>query len=214
MGGVLGIPPIEYNLPGINQVQLKPEIGLDFERALRAFLRQDPDIIMVGEIRDEATASIAIRAALTGHLVLSTLHTNSALDVIHRLTDMGIAPYLIPATLRLSVAQRLIRLLCPDCKTRSEESSLLAQQVDIQLAQHYVPTGCPRCNFTGYHRRSAIYEMLPINPATEAFLQADRITQQSSLPTYFPQFRSLREEVLRLAQAGETSLEEAYPLLI
>ncbi|MEM7658691.1 MAG: GspE/PulE family protein [Bacteroidota bacterium] len=206
--------PIEYNLPGINQVQLKPEIGLDFERALRAFLRQDPDIIMVGEIRDEATASIAIRAALTGHLVLSTLHTNSSLDVIHRLTDMGVAPYLIPATLRLSVAQRLVRLLCPHCKSATQEVSSLRLPEELVLKEHYLPVGCPRCNFTGYHRRTAIYEMLPIRPETEAFLQQDRTTQRASLPTYFPDFNSLRDQAFRLVQAGETSLEEVYAWLI
>lgn len=135
--------PIEYTLEGVSQVQLKEDIGLTFPVALRTFLRQDPDIIMLGEIRDEDTAEMAIRSSLTGHLLLSTLHTNSAWGCITRLTDMGVHPYLLSETLIACVAQRLVRLLCPHCKRES--------------GGHYVKTGCPHCHYTGYKgKRSQI----------------------------------------------------------
>jgi type IV pilus assembly protein PilB len=158
--------PIEYTLEGINQVQLKESIGLSFSSALRTFLRQDPDIIMVGEIRDTETAQMAIRASLTGHLVLSTVHTNSAWGTITRLIDMGIPPYLIASTLKLSVAQRLIRRLCPKCKIDSKFSSsefpksFIAPNIP---ERHYVASGCPECYYTGYHGRRAIYEIITID---------------------------------------------------
>ncbi|MEO0468219.1 MAG: GspE/PulE family protein, partial [Bacteroidota bacterium] len=155
--------PIEYNLSGINQVQLKENIGLTFDAALRAFLRQDPNIIMVGEIRDTPTAKIAIRASLTGRLVFSTLHTNSAWDAIARLTDMGIEPYLLAASLRMVVAQRLVRVLCPHCKQESDEIILPEWQEKNDIKTHYVANGCPQCFYTGYAGRQAIFDVLPID---------------------------------------------------
>jgi general secretion pathway protein E/type IV pilus assembly protein PilB len=152
--------PIEYTLEGINQVQLKESIGLDFGAAMRTFLRQDPDIIMLGEIRDKDTAQMAIRAALTGHLVFSTIHTNSAWGTITRLIDMGVPSFLIANTLNLSAAQRLVRTLCTHCKEK--------QPLDVKsfpsgfeplrdLPEHFVAVGCDQCYYTGYQGRKAIY---------------------------------------------------------
>ncbi|MCH5718194.1 GspE/PulE family protein [Niabella hibiscisoli] len=158
--------PIEYTLQGINQVQVRDNIGLTFAKALRTFLRQDPDIIMLGEIRDAETANMAIRAALTGHLVLSTIHTNSAWGTISRLTDMGIPSFLIASTLNTSVAQRLVRLLCPDCKKQVPfDSSLFPRKYTPPevVEMHYIPVGCSHCYNTGYRKRKAIYEVLPID---------------------------------------------------
>lgn len=159
--------PIEYNLKGINQFQMKPKIGLDFARALRTFLRQDPDIIMVGEMRDLETAEIAVKAALTGHLVLSTLHTNSAPETITRLLDMGIEPYLITSSLNLIVAQRLMRKICPSCKVEASPNDLQLKLLkgygfDISGHQLFRGEGCEECNDTGYKGRVAVYEVMPL----------------------------------------------------
>ena len=199
--------PIEYNLSGINQVQLKEEIGLSFDRALRAFLRQDPDIIMVGEIRDVATAQIAIRASLTGHLVFSTLHTNSSWDAITRLTDMGIEPYLLAASLRLVVAQRLVRKLCDHCKTPSEKRLYPNVQEPYELDVHYLPKGCPQCYFTGYKGRQAVYEILPLTSELATFIKS----LEGDISAYMKskQIQSLEDNLAALVRAGETSLEEA-----
>ena len=199
--------PIEYNLAGINQVQLKEEIGLSFDRALRAFLRQDPDIIMVGEIRDVATAQIAIRASLTGHLVFSTLHTNSSWDAITRLTDMGIEPYLLAASLRLVVAQCLVRKLCDNCKTPSNKQLYPGVQQPYALDVHYLPKGCPQCYFTGYKGRQAVYEILPLTAELSAFIKS----LEGDISAYMKskQIQSLEDNLAALVRAGATSLEEA-----
>jgi len=149
--------PVEYRLQGINQTQIRPEIGLTFAAYLRYVMRQDPDIIMIGEIRDFETAEIAIRAALTGHLVLSTIHTNDSVSTITRLINMGIDPYLIPPSLNAIISQRLIRKLCPECKEPATESDLLPVGT-----VHYQPKGCNLCNNTGYWGRLGIYEVLEI----------------------------------------------------
>ncbi len=198
--------PIEYNLEGINQVQVKPEIGLTFESSLRAFLRQDPDIIMVGEIRDGTTAEIAIRAALTGHLVLSTLHTNSAIDAIVRLLDMGIPAYLLASSLRLVVAQRLIRILCPHCKTSSDRIIDASLQEMHELSTHMVPNGCAVCNYTGFSRRKAIYEMIPVGEDLEEQIKRNELNRQAYYAAH-PDLSNLKSEVLKLIRTGETSLE-------
>lgn len=156
--------PIEYTLEGINQVQLRENIGLTFGAALRTFLRQDPDIIMVGEIRDGDTATMAIRLALTGHLVLSTIHTNSAWGTVSRLIDMGVPSFLLANTLNTSVAQRLLRTLCPACKEAAAfNPALYPQQFRpfYAVTQHYVAKGCDRCFHTGYKGRRAVYEIIP-----------------------------------------------------
>lgn len=160
--------PVEFNLPGINQVQIHEEIGLNFAAALRSFLRQDPDIIMVGEIRDFETAEIAIKAALTGHLVLSTLHTNDAPSTINRLLNMGVEPFLVASSVNLILAQRLARLICTNCKEPAEISPQAL--IDIGVPADEVGTftpfhgvGCPACNGSGYRGRIALYEVMPVS---------------------------------------------------
>ena len=160
--------PVEYNLMGINQVQIHEEIGLSFANCLRSFLRQDPDIIMVGEIRDFETAEIAIKAALTGHLVLSTLHTNDAPSTISRLLNMGIEPFLVASAVNLIVAQRLARKICEDCRGVVQVSPQMLLNLGVSPDElHgftcYKGSGCPRCNQTGYKGRVALYEVLPVH---------------------------------------------------
>ena len=152
--------PVEYRLEGINQVQIKPSIGLTFASGLRAFLRQDPDVIMVGETRDQETAEICVRAALTGHLVFSTIHTNDAPSVVTRLIDVGVAPYLVASTLSLVCAQRLLRRLCESCREAYEPLPEIRKQFDITEELLYRPKGCERCVQTGYHGRVGIYEVM------------------------------------------------------
>ncbi|PCI07782.1 MAG: general secretion pathway protein GspE [Flavobacteriaceae bacterium] len=206
--------PIEYTLEGINQVQLKENIGLDFASTLRTFLRQDPDIIMVGEIRDAATANMAIRAALTGHLVLSTIHTNSAWATISRLVDMGVPPFLIASTLNVSVAQRLVRKLCNQCKKKEQVRLELFPEgfsVKDTLKYHYAAQGCQECYHTGYSGRKAIYEIIPITKELtrqikDNVLEIDDYLHQNNIET-------IKVNALKLIQSGETSIEEVYSLL-
>jgi type IV pilus assembly protein PilB len=205
--------PIEYTLKGINQVQLKEDIGLTFAFALKSFLRQDPDIIMLGEIRDSETAMMAIRASLTGHLVLSTIHTNSALGTISRLIDMGIPSYLIAETLNLSVAQRLIRKLCDDCKIPMEVKledfpSNYTFPYEIQTIYH--PKGCNKCFHTGYKGRRAIYEVLQTNHEVSTAIKNN--TTDEYLKT--KKHQSLALKAYDLLANGETSLDEIYAILI
>lgn len=162
--------PVEYQMPGIGQVQVKDKIGLTFAAALRSFLRQDPDIIMIGETRDPETAQIAVQAALTGHLVISTLHTNSAPASITRLLDMGVEPYLIASSVILIVAQRLVRRLCDNCKKPYNPPEELLKTIGLTPAQSkkitfYQPVGCEQCNKTGYRGRLAIFEMMKMTNA-------------------------------------------------
>lgn len=207
--------PIEYTLDGINQVQLKESIGLTFASALRTFLRQDPDIIMLGEIRDVETAEMAIRAALTGHLVLSTIHTNSAWGTISRLIDMGIQPFLLSETLNTSVAQRLVRTLCSNCKTTSEfDESLFPAtfRTNKKIEKHCSANGCEECYYTGYKGRKAIYEVIPItrllgNKIKEKAQEVSEEMKQSGLT-------SLADNALELFASGQTSIEEVYPILL
>lgn len=200
--------PIEYTLEGINQVQLNPGIGLDFARALRTFLRQDPDIIMVGEIRDLETANIAIRAAMTGHMVMSTLHTNSAYGIVTRLMEMGISDYLIADTLNLAVAQRLVRLLCEECKTTSDDLASLPQELRSALKQYYVPVGCPSCLNTGFKGRRAIYEILPMTDHLRATITDSEVIFDPSTHT------TLKDGAIALFKEGRTSIEEIYSYLL
>lgn len=204
--------PIEYTLEGINQVQLKENIGLTFSSTLRSFLRQDPDIIMLGEIRDRETAQMAIRASLTGHLVLSTIHTNSAEGTITRLLDMDVPSYYISETLNLSVAQRLLRLLCDDCK--KEEIIDLGELPNdvkgfIDFEKHFKPVGCKTCHYTGYRSRMAIYEMLPVTREVVSILKRGEGLDPGQYP-----YGKLPEKALNLYKNGKTSLEEIYSLLL
>lgn len=217
-GNILTIEdPVEYTLEGVNQVQLKEEIGLTFGAALRTFLRQDPDIIMLGEIRDADTAAMAIRSSLTGHLVFSTIHTNSAWGSVSRLRDMGVHPYLLSGTLILCAAQRLVRLLCPDCKREAELTATEREQVYGEnpafesVAGHYRPAGCERCYYTGYRGRKAIYEVIPID---DALSEAVREGRSDILPLLRERgITTLRDSALELFRSGQTSLDELLPLL-
>jgi type IV pilus assembly protein PilB len=206
--------PIEYTLPGINQVQVKESIGLDFARALRTFLRQDPDVIMLGEIRDSETATMAVRAALTGHLVLSTIHTNSAWGTIDRLLDMGIPSYLLASTLNTTVAQRLIRLLCPHCKREQEfdHKHFPGHFKPFQeVKTHFVAGGCNHCYHTGYKGRRAIYQVVPIDQTLAGKIR-DKESEVSEILRE-RHINSLAENAFKLFADGETTIEEIYPLL-
>jgi type IV pilus assembly protein PilB len=207
--------PIEYTLEGINQVQLKESIGLTFASALRTFLRQDPDIIMLGEIRDGETAQMATRAALTGHLVLSTIHTNSAWGTISRLIDMGVPPFLIANTINLSVAQRLVRVLCPHCKKETPlQDKILPRHYrpERPLQMHYVAQGCDRCFYTGYRGRKALYEVIPLDQELSGAIktgtdQVNKLLKQKNIKT-------LSQVAFDLIETGETSIDECYSILM
>ncbi len=205
--------PVEYNLPGINQVQMKAEIGLNFAASLRSFLRQDPDIIMVGEIRDYETAEIAIKAALTGHLVLSTLHTNDAPSTISRLLNMGVEPFLVAASTNVILAQRLARRVCQTCKEPAPVPSqvLLNLGFGSEEADSIVPVkgkGCMACSDTGYKGRVALYEVMLIQEnIKEGILQGASVIELRELGRKNG-MRTLREAGLQKIREGMTSLEE------
>lgn len=204
--------PVEYTLPGINQVQLKEEIGLTFGSALRTFLRQDPDIIMLGEIRDQDTAEMAIRSSLTGHLLLSTIHTNSAWGSVARLTDMGVHSYLIADTLIACVAQRLIRLLCPYCKETHTLDPSAARLIGVNSEQsYYKAKGCDSCYYTGYSGRKAIYEVIKIDSTLSQAIRDNK----RDIEQYLKQkhISTLKHSALSLLEAGKTSLDEVLPIL-
>jgi type IV pilus assembly protein PilB len=207
--------PVEYTLEGINQVQLKEAIGLNFAAALRTFLRQDPDVIMVGEIRDGDTANMAIRAALTGHLVLSTIHTNSAWGIVSRLIDMGVPPFLLASTLNTTVAQRLIRLLCPHCKKlESFDPQLYPRQFKPyrEITTHFTSAGCGQCFYTGYKGRKAIYEVIPVDQELAFEIKNGNMYIQSFLKERGIQ--RIAENAFQIFSGGMTSIEEIYPLLL
>lgn len=202
--------PIEYTIEGINQVQVKENIDLSYARALRSFLRQDPDIIMLGEIRDTETGQMAVRAALTGHLVFSTIHTNSAWGTISRLVDMGIPPYLISATFRLSVAQRLVRILCPHCKREVKVSQVegLSSTLPKDIETIAEPVGCPQCFYTGYKGRRALYEIIPLTQALSAYIN-DPLSDMTEV--FKKQHISLlKDSALELLRKKETGFDEIF----
>jgi type IV pilus assembly protein PilB len=203
--------PCEYMLGFANQVQINERIGFTFASALRALLRQDPDVIMVGEIRDEETARISVQAALTGHLVLSTLHTNDAPSSITRLINIGIEPYLISASLNAALAQRLVRRICEHCKETyepSDEVKVALERNQIALPQLHRGKGCERCRNTGYSGRCGIYEMLVLDDAVR-----DRVASKpdvNELRRYCRDMKmvSLRDDGIRKAARGVTTVEE------
>jgi type IV pilus assembly protein PilB len=204
--------PVEYNFVGINQVQMHESIGLTFAAALRSFLRQDPDIIMVGEIRDGETAEIAIRAALTGHLVLSTLHTNDAPSAISRLIDMGMEPFLITSSLVIIIAQRLMRKICTKCKEPIEISEATYQEVGIPPEEYkdiiaYHGKGCPECNL-GYRGRAGIYEVMPMTNKLKELTLARKPTSEVTEMAIKEGMLTLRDEALLKFKKGITTLEE------
>jgi len=206
--------PVEFNFFGINQVQMHEDIGLNFAAALRSFLRQDPDIIMVGEIRDFETAEIGVKAALTGHLVLSTLHTNDAPGTVSRLLNMGIEPFLVTASLNAIVAQRLCRRLCQECRREvtPEEQALVDAGFpaeEIGTFTVYEPGGCKSCNDRGFRGRVAVYEVMPLwDPLKELVINGSS-TAELKQEAIRLGFRSLRMSALNKVKAGMTSLAEA-----
>lgn len=207
--------PIEYTIEGINQVQLRDNIGLNYARALRTFLRQDPDIIMLGEIRDGETAEMAIRASLTGHLVLSTIHTNSAWGIVTRLTDMGIPAFLIAETLNTAIAQRLVRKLCPYCcrVETFEYSSYPRLAIEMkEISKHHLAVGCDKCRHTGYSGRIALFEVIGIDDELRWKIR----TGDADIADWRKKLRvkTLKDSALRLFIDGFTSFEEVAPLIL
>jgi len=206
--------PVEFNFFGINQVQMHEDIGLNFAAALRSFLRQDPDIIMVGEIRDFETAEIGVKAALTGHLVLSTLHTNDAPGTVSRLLNMGIEPFLVTASLNAIVAQRLCRRLCQECKKPAvlEDQALLDAGIpaeEIGTFQPFEPGGCKTCNDRGYKGRVAVYEVMPLWDGLKELVIQGASAAELKQEAIRLGFHTLRMSALNKVKAGMTSLSEA-----
>jgi general secretion pathway protein E len=192
----------------VNQLPIKPQIGLTFAHALRSFLRQDPDVLMVGEIRDRETAEVAVQAALTGHLLLSTLHTNTAAAAVTRLLDMGIDDYLITSTLHVVMAQRLVRRLCTGCREPYEVSDELRQRFRVAGGTWFRARGCPRCEGTGYRKRTAILEALSMNDAVRSQVLARADAHSIEQVAVAHGMRTLLQHGLARVAAGETSLEE------
>ncbi|OPY69736.1 MAG: Type II secretion system protein E [Syntrophorhabdaceae bacterium PtaU1.Bin034] len=210
--------PVEYVLQGIGQIQVNPKIQLDFAKALRSFLRQDPDVIMVGEIRDEETARIAIQAALTGHLVFSTLHTNDSASALTRLVDMGIEPYLLTSSVTAILAQRLVRRLCPHCREVYEptefERKLLDDYQGSSSAVVYKGKGCPECLNTGYLGRIGIFELLTLNSKLRQMVQNKASSEEIKAEAIRDGMVTLRQDGINRALAGDTSLAEIMRVTI
>jgi general secretion pathway protein E len=200
--------PVEYELPGINQIQVKPQIGLTFASALRSLVRQDPDIILIGEIRDLETAEIASQSALTGHRVLSTLHTNDAASAVTRLIDMGLPEFLIAATLRGILAQRLVRRLCPACKVKKPVPRGFANGALAAGGTLFEPQGCAACEGTGYKGRLGIYEVLPVSAPIRDMIGAHSPASEIEAAALQEGMTSLFEDGLRKVARGVTSLSE------
>ena len=206
--------PVEYQLHGVNQVQCKPQIGLTFASALRSFLRQDPDVMMVGEIRDLETAQVAVQAALTGHLILSTLHTNDAASAMTRLLDMGVEDFLLTSTINGVLAQRLVRLLCPHCKEAYEALPELAARMQIAPRADgrahvlHRAKGCAECGGTGYFGRSSIVEVLPMSEAIQQLILSRADTGAIRRQALAGGMRSLHAHGMAKVLAGETSVED------
>lgn len=206
--------PVEYKLEGINQVQIKPSIGFTFASALRAFLRQDPDIIMVGEVRDLETAQICIRASLTGHLVLSTLHTNDAPSAISRLIDIGLEPYLISSSLIMVGAQRLVRRLCPECKEAYETTPIMEKDFGIKQELLYRPKGCDYCGHTGYKGRVAIYEIILMNDKLRELITKGAPLGEIKENVKETGALSLFQSGIKKVEEGMTSIEEVLSITL
>jgi type IV pilus assembly protein PilB len=202
--------PVEYKFKGMNQVQVKAGVGLTFSSSLRAFLRQDPDIIMVGEVRDAETAEICLRAALTGHFVLSTIHTNDALSAVTRLQDMGIDPFLLSCSLRVLEAQRLVRKLCPNCKEAYEVTPELAEQYGFTCGQTiYRPKGCSQCRRMGYRGRVGVFEVVRITSKLAQLIQKRTPVDQLRKAAREEGMKMLFDSAIDKVIQGLTSLEAA-----
>lgn len=203
--------PIEYDLEGIGQTQVNAKVQMTFAKGLRAILRQDPDVVMIGEIRDLETAEIAVQASLTGHLVLSTLHTNSALGALTRLRDMGVESFLLSSSIVGLIAQRLVRKLCPHCKTphqlREDEKNLMGLAPDTDLTNVFEPKGCECCNHLGYKGRTGIYELIIIDETLRGMIHRHESIQ--TMEDYLrPTTPSIREDGFKRVLVGETALAE------
>jgi type IV pilus assembly protein PilB len=205
--------PVEYNIEGINQVHMHEEIGLTFSAALKAFLRQDPNIIMVGEIRDLETGSIATKAALTGHLVLSTLHTNDAPSTINRMIDMGIEPFLVASSTNLIMAQRLLRRICAHCKDEMKLHPEILRELgltdeDSANSVFYEGKGCIECNNTGYRGRQGAFEVMPVTPAIRDLILDRAPTSEILTQARTEGMLTMREDALMKLKKGLTTAEE------
>ncbi len=205
--------PVEYEIDGIMQVAVNHKVGLDFSRALRAFLRQDPDKIMVGEIRDLETAQIAVQASLTGHVVLSTLHTNDAPGAVTRLIDMGLEPFLISASLEAILAQRLVRRICPSCRTAYEPGHELIEMLDVDPLEiadkdFFYGDGCAECSNTGYRGRVGLFEMIVVSDAIRELINNRAPTLTIKQKALEQGMRSLRDDGLRAIFDGNSTIEE------
>lgn len=216
--------PIEYSIAGVNQSQVKSEIGYTFARGLRQILRQDPNIIMIGEIRDEETADLVVNAALTGHIVLSTLHTNSSIGVIPRLIDMGVKPFLIPSTLRLVVSQRLIRTLCPKCKIKVKPAEKIRSYISEKIKSMpsyakkdlrtedpilvYASKGCEECGFTGYAGRVGLFEVLSMSTELAELIQKNPLESSIFKIAQKQGMLTMEQEGILKALKGQTTIEE------
>jgi type II secretory ATPase GspE/PulE/Tfp pilus assembly ATPase PilB-like protein len=206
--------PIEYQLRGVNQIQVNPKIGFSFATGLRHILRHDPDVMMVGEVRDYETAEITIRAALTGHLVFSTLHTNDAAGGVTRLLDMGVEPFLLSSSLECLIAQRLVRTICPKCKIPAHNAQELMAQIKNDLSgpvgtpEISEGKGCEECRFTGYRGRTAIYEILPVTESIRGLILSHSSSQQIKQKAVSDGMRTLRQDGLRKVLMGLTTFSE------
>jgi len=202
--------PVEYNAENISQIQVNAKVGLTFAAGLRSILRQDPDIIMVGEIRDSETAEIALRSALTGHLLLSTLHTNDATSALSRLMDMGIENFLISSTLLGVLAQRLTRKLCVHCKEETKLAPATAQEIDVPQDKYYFKAvGCKECDFTGYRGRQAIGELFIIDDKTKEMMKDGLNDHQVREAMKNNGMRTIADKLKEMLVEGRTSYEEA-----
>ncbi|MEX1198354.1 MAG: type II secretion system ATPase GspE [Pseudohongiellaceae bacterium] len=200
--------PVEYLLPGIGQTQVNSRIGMGFVQGLRAILRQDPDVVMVGEIRDTETAAIAVQASLTGHLVLSTLHTNTAIGAIMRLKDMGVEPFLVASSLEMVMAQRLVRLLCTACREPYRPGEAECSRYGIPAESTlYRPVGCEHCRMTGYRGRTGVYELIEVDEPLRRLIHSGA-AEHDLLHQARRSAASLQDNALQRVLSGETSLEE------
>jgi type IV pilus assembly protein PilB len=211
--------PVEYHLNGITQINVRPAIGFNFGMALRAFLRQDPDIIFIGEMRDYETGAIAVRAALTGHLLLSTIHTNNCASTVSRLVEMGIEPYLIASALRLVISQRLVRRICENCKEelplREAERLDLDESTLADIEHLYRGKGCDQCNGIGYFGRAPVFEVMPIRTDEMRGVVTEAGTEDQVMRVARSEgFKLLKEEAIAMVNEGVTTLDEALKIII
>jgi type IV pilus assembly protein PilB len=207
--------PIEYDLPGINQVEINPDIGLDFARVLRAFLRQDPDIILVGETRDRETAKTAVEAALTGHLVFTTLHTNDAPSAFIRLSEMGIEPFLLSTSVVGIVAQRLVRRICPDCSESYEADESLARYLGIKPGTTvYRGKGCDTCSGAGYRGRAGVFEVLTVSDEVKYLIARRASAEEIRAKAVSNGMKTLKDYALALLKEGQTTVDEVVKTVI